>query len=136
MSIRINKWLGYALTDYASDDPRFNGSPHDIYNIIDNDAQMLLFITYLKQIMETENHERVLDYAYSFSGKSNDELLTEIRTMIGGFFHYDDEYGLENVVMFSPLFGHEEWKRYDDAIDYFENNGCDCTIQEKRWSCI
>ncbi len=117
MGIRIKKTLGYGLCDVKSEngiitDPRFNQEWSD--NLWE---------------WEGKNIEGFFEFAKAEDEKREWGLglhLFPDASFIGGgkpylydFLTYDSEYGLENVIVLTPITG-REWKRFDDMIDYYE----------------
>jgi len=130
MGIRINKVLGYALTDVRADtnkweitDPRFN---KDGYTTDWEDSKFTIegfkehLIAKIKEIGEDDLDR--FNYRLTLRGleaKEGDMFRYPLR----GFYEcvtYDMEFGSPNVIVFSPISCHKEWKRYDNAIDYYD----------------
>jgi hypothetical protein len=150
MGIRIHKMLGYGFDDIVEDDPRFNVPVNKIASL--NDGEYFPgnyeescalakqkegeFITHLYQ---NGLDKCSVDYWTFFSKIHQKE---EIKIDPYNFFYYDDEYGLENVCIFKPLFGFKDWQRFDDTIDYMEHierricNLPDDYVKVFRWSCL
>lgn len=134
MGIRINKKLGYSLTDVKENDERFNIQPYDIINaVLEDTEKMKEFVEHLYNLLHTKS-DVVHDYGYRFSKnkEDKDQLLHKLYTRVT----YDSEFGLESVLLFQPLWDYEEWSRYDDPIDYEERQSCEPTVTHKRWHCL
>jgi hypothetical protein len=135
MGIRIHKVMGYGLTDLKCDqykivDERIN--PDGILGNPENEEDYTRegFIDYLKSLHPgvkdfSENGEMTsLDFSkqsvihasleyHQLTSKKNWEPIYSII--------YSAEFGLSNVLFIIPPCEYENWRRYDDPIDYMES---------------
>lgn len=123
MGIRVHKVLGYGLTDvecenYRISDARFNPAS----KFLDDERWEMKPDEYLDWLKaRTEEREKASD----FDAFNIDVYLlkegTEKRDRLymSDVFIHQREYGLPSVVLLKPL-SFEDWRRYDDAIDYVE----------------
>lgn len=123
MSIRIHKVLGYGLAnlnisengEFIEDD-RIN--PDGFYSLLEEQAEfkysMAKFREYLNKITSKNNNrfELIMLKQEIIEGRIGSN---EFNKMIS----WDPEYGLPNVVVFTPP-SQRSWQRYDDMIDYTE----------------
>jgi hypothetical protein len=148
MGIRINKVIGYGLDDIKTkemriDDPRFKvdiwdddfhndvmsrtevefyewvgdnkQSIYDISPMDFNDPDDILAFNFRKMGIEEHKKEHP-DY------KINCTQCRKLKKRrIYEQIDFDPEFGLDNVMVFMP-FDHGGWKRYDDIIDYVEED--------------
>lgn len=127
MGIRINKVIGYGLTDVIADtdnwnlknDPRFNQKG---YFGMDCETQEDSFsVEGFKEYLE-KKIESLVEGDFSRM-----ELMLTKRfledTKLHGIWEgavYDMEFGNPEVMVFVPLTSVNRWKRYDDMIDYYD----------------
>lgn len=122
MGIRIKKVLGYGLVDVALNE--------------DGEITDYRFTQEWKDDPWGDEHEKTIEGYMKFSKRKQEESEEKVlprdihlfpqTNFIGGkeprlddFLTLDTEYGLPNVVVFTPITG-TQWKRYDDQIDYYE----------------
>jgi len=132
MGIRIHKMVGYGLDDVKYDtdnwkmlDPRFAKGGYfdlDCYQKEDNftDAG---FDEYLDKAIK-EDPEEFSDLSIAqHSRKEHREKNGgeySYKHTISSCVVYDAEFGMENVMVFTPPVFGTDWQRYDDIIDYYE----------------
>lgn len=124
MGIRIHKVLGYGLTNVHSAggsiaDCRFN----EHFSLsIDNVADFYQWWT------ENEENPHNMIYAnLAYRNLKQGEL--DVHDNINSI-HYENEGGLDNVIVFVSPSSAFEWVRYDDPIDYYEVEGMESTVKE------
>lgn len=122
MGIRINKFLGYGLTDvqvvdYQIADPRFS-SKSWVFTGEDEPS--------LNDYFDWLQHERgdVRDIGHitldTMAARHRDKWDNELRRRwIRHAFAWTPEYGLSNVFAMQPV-SETRWSRHDDTIDYTE----------------
>lgn len=132
MGIRVNKVLGYGLTDvsydtekWEFDDPRINGeSPlltYD-YSVDHNDE-------YRAWVKENSTDSFTESWWWADKDKDRKRRYAD-REDVRDCVVHQSEYGLPNVLLIRP-FGYTDWHRRDDSIDYIEasanyaNGDCD-----------
>lgn len=127
MGIRIHKVLGFGLTDVAVnrdletiEDKRLNSYKAPWYQNIDIEA-------FYKWWMKNEENDQNKFYAELYL-KDLKEGVIQSSTRRFGF--YEDEGGLDNVLLFVAPSSMDEWYRYDNAIDYYEADGMEPKVQE------
>lgn len=113
MGIRVNKTLGYGLTNVRPNDPRFD--PNGYMGMDDEDRQ---------EAFSLENYKKWLGQQPEVNGSY--DLKCELSYTYGykhqpyECFTYDDEFGLRNVLNIRPMCKAEEWRKYGNFIDYVE----------------
>ena len=141
MGIRINKVLGYGLTNVKTkgeyneilDDSRIN--PHGFFAMRAEDKEENFsdegFDAYLDA--HAEDPDDVMNDLSVLRHLRERERLDKPHNYRTGIFHrliYDSEFGMPNVMVFQPPVFGSEWSRYDDMIDYYDpqqqadNGGC------------
>jgi len=122
MGIRIHNVLGYGLVDVKNHDGE----------IIDNrfNPDSVIFASYdddrysydaYKQHIETIFNEKksdgdlAIDLYMTMSALQNGKLEIEF----GRTITYDGEFGLADVICFTPLSHINEWYQYDNTVDYY-----------------
>lgn len=129
MSIRINKVLGYGLTDVKTDsgvitDERFNldsayfdDEDDEKYETEDylEELSVEKYLAFLQQKIDRENKHFSMDYVMLKNALRNKETFT-----IRNSFIHDIEGGDENVFCIVPVNLQNKWVRVDDALDYYE----------------
>lgn len=118
MGIRINKCLGYGLTDLTGhDDRRFTES---IYDISERAFDLTLedFFKYCQVNNGLSNYFNLTFAEMIFMSKGHDERLKT--SNLNNWIIYDDECEANTVVFIPP--GHDDWHRHDDIIDYVESS--------------
>lgn len=132
MGIRIKKVMGYSLSlkevaysvcnpdmswdnwEFLEDEGRWKAMCDEILSF-DYSSQgvkdpFLLERMYLEMARDDSCKIDRSDYAL---GRLKRGDLREYVT-------YDDEFGCKDTVLFQPLLASEDWRRYDDSIDYIE----------------
>lgn len=133
MGIRIHKVLGYAIDNIKTD-------PEDIFKITDErinlkgylgldcDAQEKKYkINDFKKYIEKKKNKKTIKGLMasltlnilndeSHQKNKNPKYLDINRSVV-----HEPEYGFSNVLVITPL-TNKHWQRYDDDIDYVENN--------------
>jgi hypothetical protein len=153
MGIRVRKLIGYGITDLKTgkdpehpdkdwtcpDDPRWDYAAYreGVEGWYDKDLA-----GYLEWLKVPENANRVLDVAEAegwYVGRERTQEFGELylmrkaiediiegkrytRTSPSSNFHYDNEFGDAATVLFQCP-EHPDWSRYDDIIDYYEEEG-------------
>lgn len=112
MGIKVNKMIGYGLTDVVKKDPRINWKKFEEY-----DFDYKGYEKWLVKESKKKNKNQSFHAAMELSLLKNHENKNLRKTDC--YFHYDDEFGLENVFCIVPLF-HYQWWRRDDDLDYVE----------------
>lgn len=111
MGIRVHKCLGYGFTDFKGNfDPRLskqlneileenedNTTQHFVDYIKRDDIRLPLKQMVIDNIEKYEHHKESYDYVV-----------------------HDDEFGIENIILFIPPGELKTWHRYDNCIDYHE----------------
>lgn len=155
MGIRIHKAIGYGLTDVKADtkkwkiiDERFNPNGYVALDCETQEEKYTIegFKEYLRDRIKgfekdsEEYHEYFNCHLLLRDLEKNDEKFN-MRGTVAEFYQkviYDMEFGLPNVILFIPPWGCNDWKRYDDIIDYYEpansneNGPCDSVIPLNR----
>lgn len=130
MSIRIHKSIGYGLRDFSLD-REFLDKFEKLQEIDDNKCFLSWIIENRNTIfnMVDNNKSQIFQFDY---------LLQDVKKLsvfdLYDFIKFDNEYSLEDAIMFIPIEVKKEWYRYDDMIDYTEE-----TLlykQENRWRWI
>jgi len=137
MGIRIQKILGWGLTDVINDGPyinlekdkRFNLELSQNYDKFDSKIYNIEgFLNWVKDNWEEckEIVEKVqgrvsladvnILLATNEEGKLNKNKLSYV-------YNYDPEFGDPSVMIFCPI-SCKDWTRHDDIIDYYEERGC------------
>lgn len=137
MGLRLNKVLGWGLDDLEVNDDRIN------WNRLRNRYEVDL-IEYYAYILELYDFEKQKDFTEqditlgmeireipeAFNREKKFKDLKEKELIRWGDFRrpqlpdlhkttiYDDEGGLESVIVFTPLREVDNWRRYADPIDY------------------
>lgn len=113
MGIRINKVLGYGLTDVANKDyritdPRINADSF----LLGETPPIEDYIAYVERTTDKDDFNVQLEVAMlkEHTGRDADSH---------GLCTWQSEYGLPNVLVLRP-FGFDCWYRHDDPIDYEE----------------
>ena len=130
MGIRIQKQLGYALTDFKyskskweATDPRVN---LDLFNGDQGEALHIKGGEFID--WATSNPREVESYIINVLGlDTTDALLTRmmleeippVKFPIGRMLTHSPEFGLPNVLLFQPL-NSDEFTRYGDYIDTYD----------------
>ena len=141
MGIRINKVLGYGLTDVKTtgkyneilDDPRLNPKGYFAMHTEDQeekftDAGFDAFLDENKE--DPDDIVNDLSVLRHLRDREREENTHNYRTGISHRLIYDSEFGLPNVMVFQPPVFGSDWSRYDDIIDYYdpqqqaEDGGC------------
>lgn len=128
MGIRIHKMIGYGLDDVKYDnekcemiDPRFSKTGYfgmDCYKQEDNFTDEGFDEYVSRAIAEDTSDLKLLQRGRSTTKKKKGHYSYE--DSISDCVVYDPEFGLDNVVLFTPPGFNKNWKRYDDIIDYYE----------------
>jgi hypothetical protein len=117
MGIRVNKVLGYGITDIKLDkneniiDERTN---QDILYGIDNYFYIEDFIDYVKE-QDNNKISKTLLISNINSLKGNEKIEDNLFNLIT----YDYEYGSDKTLLITPI-SCLHWSRRDDTIDYHE----------------
>jgi len=140
MGIRIHKILGYGLDDVEFDgenwkvtDSRF---AEDGYLNVDWEERENIFTDegfdeYLSNIVENENEEDGLwsglgilrnlrQQAKDEEDKWSKKGRYSNKDSISNCVVHEPEFGMSNVMVFTPPVFGKNWQRYDDIIDYYE----------------
>jgi hypothetical protein len=129
MSHRIQKTLGYGFSDIVPNDPRFSKRYLDkngifdyklIENIVKDDDGG--FLKHLERYGTGDSRTKsklFTDFGWTLSDlkRTDSEILLDVFD----FILEGSSYGLENVFMMKPLFGHKNWSRFNDIIDGYES---------------
>jgi hypothetical protein len=134
MGIRINKTIGYGLTDIKVDDKdRIIDDRFSDQYLGDDDFlsefEMVDFLNYLKEAYE-KGTCATLGFHASIELYSNiciytvSELLSKKEKLPSEYdlFTWQGEMGDPKVMVFTPL-SMTRYNRYDDLIDYYESSG-------------
>jgi hypothetical protein len=116
MGIKIKLMMGYGLDNVQKDDPRINFETSALNYNFEDAFQIGKFSDYI-QTKEDKDGDLELFKIYFKETKYETDVIHQ-------HIIYDDEFGLENVLLFVPLtqFG---WIRKDNTIDYYlHNTGC------------
>lgn len=141
MGIRINKVLGYGLTDVETtgkyneilNDFRFNPKGYFALHAEDQEEKFTDhgFDAYLDAHKEhPDDIVNDLSVLRHLREREQDENTHNYRTGIRHRLIYDSEFGMPNVMVFQPPVFGSDWSRYDDIIDYYdpqqqaEGGGC------------
>ena len=125
MGIRVNKILGYGLTDvktheYEISDPRINDN-----SMMFGDGKLNDFILYQEEIIAShslsEFDELMIEFAIAHGIRKNKE------SPLSTCMHYDFEYGIDSVICFVVPSDIDTYVRHDDPIDYYEE-----LVQQKK----
>lgn len=120
MGIRVNKMLGYGLTNVKCrrngfiNDERFN--LEDGYfsrNVDQEEYSIKKFTEHLKKIVDEDKKKN----GFSMLEFEAVELKSKKYEFYDVIDH-DSEFGKPSVVLFRPFL--KDWKRHDDIIDYIE----------------
>jgi len=133
MGIRVNKIIGYGLTDLhinkdsynITDDQRFNPDGYFSLDYVERDKKFNVanFLDYLKQKeLQSNNFEIRLLLS---------ELEKEKKLIFEHYFAWDSEFGDPKTCVFVPPTC-SEWWRNDDAIDYYHET----VINEQKTNTI
>lgn len=114
MGIRINKVIGYGLTDVVSEgmqitDPRINPDSHLLTGIAP-DREVPDYWTYVEQFVREEGDEAWIEVQMR-------KMLTDHEADTRWLCTYQAERGLPNVLVVRPV-GFPAWSRHDDPIDF------------------
>jgi len=133
MGIRINKMLGYGLTDVIfnrkswslDDDPRFN---RDGFLCNENDYTDKYtvegFVKYLVNRVD-EMEENDLDrFELRLLIKQLEDPEESPKYYFFNSIKYDMEMGIDGIMCFIPPSQHKHWSRYDNIIDYYDPVNC------------
>lgn len=118
MGIRINKVIGYGLTDVVTEngvitDPRINADSF-LLTGRGEDEDVAPYQDWLKQRL-TEDPEADFDVRMDLAMLEHSDNPRDVWRLVT----YEEEYGLPHVLVVRPA-GFPEWCRYDDPIDYQE----------------
>lgn len=129
MAIRIHKILGYGLDTVGED-----GSPCAIHPR-DIEMDHKDFLAWLKEECNKPKQEkRPVDSIIVASAFSRyPDMIQECYA--NPYFHYDDEFGMANVLMMVPV-TFEKWYRVDDNIDYAQEYDNICYPYIKKMDSI
>jgi hypothetical protein len=132
MGIRINKILGYGITDFSGfeDDLRISRELDERINSSEYDAAHFreYVYTYLRK---TDWHEDYGNLIWNFY--FDDRLSTKERNffnslrgldsddLFNSFVTHDTENDSNVLLVTNPIY--KNWSRHDDTIDYYEENG-------------
>lgn len=134
MGIRINKRIGYALTDFQYDtenweatDPRINldifnsEDGEDLYDIQEEFEDWVL--TKPEEVKHTLTEELGLDEMEASLYQTMDWDLLKEKLKRNPFHRpltHAPEFGMPEVLLFQPL-SSPDWTRHDDLLDHYEN---------------
>ncbi len=130
MGTRINKVLGYGLTDVKTtgkyddmiDDPRIN--PKGYYALYGEREETFTdegFDAYLDAHKEhPDDIENDLSVLRHLREREEAERKHNSRLKISNRLIYDSEFGMPNVMVFQPPVFGSDWSHYDDVIDYYD----------------
>lgn len=132
MGIRIKKIMGYSLSlkeiadsvcepdmswddcEFLEDEGRWQTMCDEIlsYDYLAQGTKdpFLLERMYLKMVRDSP--EKIDRSDYSLNRLKNGSMFDYVT--------YDNEFGCKDTVLFQPLLASEDWRRYDDSIDYIE----------------
>lgn len=123
MGIRIRKFMGYGLTDIKTDthdnivDKRFNHDGIIFKDAYEQEEQYKdeLFFEHCKQVVEQaqEDGKFIFDL-FQIHAKEFKQIQSVLHMLT-----YEKEGGLSNVAIITPFLQHT-WQRYDDSIDYYQ----------------
>jgi hypothetical protein len=119
MGISVKKIMGYGFDDIVRDDPRFTVSPEkysEFHEKLNDEKQQKLFIEHLLDRDEMKSRY-ASDYYALYDLKRARKKIT---LQSYDFMKYDDDGGMPNVFIMKPLFGYNDWSRFDDSIDHAE----------------
>lgn len=130
MGIRIHKVLGYGMDDIKNsiDDPRFNKDGYLGDGIFEREDKFTDagFDEHIKKILDSDSnvtfHELTtmsIERRKAREKNTNDTSYNH-KDSIHNHITHDDEYGLSNIIVFSPPYWAKNWNRYDDLIDYYD----------------
>ncbi|MBD3004868.1 hypothetical protein [Streptomyces sp. 5-10] len=114
MGIRINKVLGYGLTDVRVEgqwriaDPRVNSNSHLLTHVEPEQS----YLSYLAELAEGGDFDAELEEGMLRMAGERGAVSFDVCT-------WDAEYGLPNVLVVRPA-DSPQWHRRDDPIDYEE----------------
>lgn len=124
MSLRLNKALGYALTDLVDNDPRINqDSPLLFWSRFEEEEEDFVVPTLESYASWLEAKAAAGDGG--FGTKTEAKLLRSARVLrlhrleLTDAVVHRDESGPETLVLIPPVSLHR-WRRDDDTIDYIE----------------
>jgi hypothetical protein len=121
MSSRIKKILGYGLIDIKANkkleitDNRFNKEGYFLKYEEDHEWTMPLFLKWLQEKKVEEKSEEYYQLKQTIW-----DVSQNINKQFSDLIYYDSEFGLKRVMCIVPI-GHNDWVRYDDTIDYYQN---------------
>jgi hypothetical protein len=137
MGIRVQKILGWGLTDVnnadddwsAQEDERFNSEVlEEYFRQGDNPLEFLSWlennIDECKEVMKKvdgNEHVHLTDITFLLNKKVDGKWDT---SKMNHLCTYDAEFGQSSVMVFCPINAGKEWHRYDDLIDYYEAGRC------------
>lgn len=148
MGIRIHKNLCYALPDvkvkdYRIVDPRFQSWIRDPDDEL-YERPRRMFIPFLEWIMDPSKSQEIIDLLAIANGPSESDIFglsfgitqqakeffklseEERQSQLDKLFHvnfiHQPEYGLPKIFAIIPP-EHPDWARYDNLIDYYDNQG-------------
>ena len=142
MGIRVRKTLGYGLTDvrsknYSITDERFLPDKHTDEPYYYDDARIEEFLNWV-----INNKEECISVVSSFLGAEYGYYSSIIGSILSNHkkegrqwacpLDYCFEYGLKNVVVFTPL-ERPYWQRHDDTIDYMEETYLNGKKRQHTW---
>lgn len=121
MGIRVHKVLGYGLTDvvcesYRISDPRINPESKFVNDDL-WDLEVEDYRDWLKEKSEG-GRDDLGNMDYWIMKERLEDSRGRKYSMSDSFVH-QAEYGLDNVILLSPV-THTDWRRFDDSIDYVE----------------
>lgn len=128
MGIRINRRLGYALTDLEYDQENWEHTDERMNLDLLNDKERFYDIKceFVKWLQK-EDREKIETILEEDLGLSKGRVtctrmgLDEIKDVP---FHdvvtHQAEYGMPNVFLFQPI-THPKWTRHDDTIDFYDS---------------
>lgn len=118
MGMRINKMIGYGLTDVATEgykiaDPRINADSFLLTGIEEPDAGHPSYDQWLKQ-QTTGDEMADLDILMELASLESVGAEDAYSTVV-----HKSEYGMPNVLLVRPV-GFPDWHRHADPIDWEE----------------
>lgn len=118
MGIRVNKVIGYGLTDFTENDSRFKH--FDFYKDIPK-SDFINFLTH-------KTHEECNEFYVSFLIRHLKEMKSDFICFYNFcFYELEDiaeKIDLSKVFCMVPINQSDQWIRHDDIIDYVEQPGC------------
>lgn len=121
MGIRIHKVLGYGLVDVKTKsgkiiDKRFNPDCHLVDKTKEEDLgnSKEKYLKYCEENLNNVSDSYDIKWEIKHLNDSNWDVYDSIT--------YQSEFGLPNVLCFTPAHYQKHWKRYDDILDMYQES--------------